>query len=140
MRFLLVALLLSIAVSTQANTVSDTISFWHISYGKTVILEGNDNTQPGRYELVIRTGSVKDLTVSYWQDARPQSSWLIIKEKNEVLRTIEHDPVMGSNFVVPVRELISTHQPDVQYELDFYYKTNHSEREHKLATIIFIFK
>lgn len=139
MKYTIVAFLTMIAFSAQARMVNDTIPYWHISYGKTVILQGNLTSYPGRHELIIQSGTVKDLTVSFVFENQPHTSSLVIKEKNEVLRTIDHDPVMGSYFVVPVRELISTHQPDVRYELDFYY-TRNQDKEHKLATIIFIFK
>jgi hypothetical protein len=138
-KYIVIAVLIVIGFSAQARSVNDTIPYWHINYGKTVILRGNLTSSPGRHELTIRSGAVKDLTVSFVFENQPHTSSLVIKEKNEVLRTIDHDPVMGSYFVVPVRELISTHQPDVRYELDFYY-TRNQENEHKLATIIFIFK
>lgn len=140
MRFLFIALLLCLASFAQASIISDTI-FWHINYGKTAILDGNLNSrQPVTHELTVKSGLVKDLTISFMYDVQPQTSSLVIKEKNEVLRALDHDPVMGSYFVVPVRELISTHQPDVRYELDFYYTNDRGIKERKLATIIFIFK
>lgn len=141
MKYTIVAFLTMIAFSAQARMVNDTIPYWHINYGKTVILQGNlVSAQPGRHELTVKSGSVKDLTVSFVYDVQPKTSSLVIKEKNDVLRIVDHDPVMGSYFVVPVRELISTHQPDVRYELDFYYTSNQDKKERKLATIIFIFK
>lgn len=140
MRAAFVVILFIVAFSAQANVAGDTI-YWQIQYGKVSILDGNLNSaQPSRYELTVKAGYVKDLTVSFAYNVQPNTSALIIKEKNETLRTIDHDPVMGSYFVVPVRELISTHQPNVNYELDFYYTTNQNPNERKLATIIFIFK
>lgn len=140
MRGACVAILLGIAFAAQANVPGDTV-YWHITYGKTAVLNGSlSAVQPARHELTVRPGSVKDLTVSFVYEAQPKASTLVIKEKNEVLRVIDQDPVMGPHFIVPVRELISTHQPDVRYELDFYYTVNGDAKEQKLATIVFIFK
>lgn len=134
-------MLLSVGFSAQAKSATADTVFWHISYDKKPILDGNLNAaQPARYELTLKPGSVDDLTVSFMFTVQPKTSSLLVKEKNEVLRVIDQDPVMGSYFVVPVRELISTHQSDVRYEVDFYYTNDRGLKERKLATIIFIFK
>lgn len=141
MKYIILVIMLVAAFSAKAGIVSDTIPYWNISYGKTVIVQGNFQTaQTIRHELTVKSGSVKDLTVSFVYDAQPKTSSLVIKEKNEELRTLDQDPVMGPNFFVPIRELISTHQPDVRYELDFYYSDDRGQKNRKIATIIFIFK
>lgn len=141
-RYLFISAFLIISVFARANHVQDTIPYWHISYGKAVVIRGNINTvQAVKHEVTVQQDAVKDLTISFIYDAgQPKSSSLVVKEKNEVLRTVEHDPVMGSYFVVPVRELIGTHQPNVRYELDLYYTDDRGQKNLKLGTIIFILK
>jgi hypothetical protein len=97
--------------------------------------------QGATHEITLNAGAVKDLTISFVYDSnQPTKSSLVVKEKNEVLRTVEQDPVMGPYFVVPVRELIGTHQPNVQYVLDFYYSDDRGQKNLRLGTIIFNLK
>lgn len=142
MRYLLVTAFLLSAFMAKANHAKDTIPYWHISYGKTVIIRGNINAvQAEKHEITVKQESIKAVTISFIYDTgQPKSSSLVVKEKNEILRTVEHDPVMGSYFVVPVRELIGMHQPNVRYELDFYYTDDRGQKNLKLGTIIFILK
>lgn len=143
MKYLLFTCLFALAIICRANTVgNDTIPYWTITYGKTVIITGNVTEQQSkRYELTVWPDAVKDLVISFVYDAvQPEIGSLVVKEKNEVLRTLELDPVMGAYFRVPVRELIGTHQPNVRYELDFYYTDDRGQKNRKLGTIIFSFK
>ena len=142
MRFLLVIAFLLATLVSKATHKNDTIPYWHISYGKSVIIRGNVNAVfATRHEITLKDGVTKELTISFVYDSnQPKSSSLVVKEKNEVLRTVEQDPVMGPYFVVPVRELIGTHQPNVRYELDFYYTDDRGQKNLKLGTIIFILK
>lgn len=139
--FFLVCLVLHSATAF-ADVVRDTIPYWQVSYGSKVIIRGNiKSVAPADYELTVKPDAVKDLIISFIYDSRqPESSSLIVKEKNDVLRTFESDPVMGAYFQVPVRELIGTHQSNVRYVLDFYYSDDRGQKDRKLATIIFIFK
>lgn len=134
--------LLLLSGSAFAGAVNDTIPYWHVSYGSNVIVRGNINSPtPKDYELIVKPDAVKDLIVSFIYDSgQPESSSLIVKEKNDVLRTFESDPVMGAYFRVPVKELIGTHQSNVRYVLDFYYTDDRGQKDRKLATIIFSFK
>lgn len=142
MKYFLLMGLLSAAVTSKANQANDTIPFWTISYGKTVILTGNINSaSPGVHELVVKPGEIKDVTVSFSYDSgQPGASLLTVREGKEELRTIEQDPVIGAYFRVPVRELIGTHQSNVRYQLDFYYTDDRGQKDRKLGTITFIFK
>lgn len=142
MRYLLITVSVLASVVSKANVANDTIPYWHISYGKTVMIRGNANSvQPVKQELEVKPESLKDLTISFIYDTdQPKTSSLVVKEGNETLRTIDSDPDMGSYFFVPVRELIGTHQPNVRYELDFYYSDDRGQKNVKLGTIIFIFK
>lgn len=142
MRYTLISVLMLVAFLTKADIHPDTVTYWQISYDKTVIIRGNLNsTRPPVHELTVNQGSLKNLTISFVYDAvQPNTSTLTVKEKNEVLRTVAHDPIIGPYFVVPVRELIGTHQPDVRYELDFYYTDDRGQKDLKIGTIIFIFK
>lgn len=142
MRYLLAIAFLLTTLVSNANVVNDTIPYWHISYGRTVVIRGNVNSvQPVKHELTVNPESLKDLIISFIYDAgQPKTSTLIVKEKNETLRTVDNDPDMGPYFVVPVRELIGTHQPNVRYELDFYYTDDRGQRNLKLGTITFILK
>ncbi len=126
----------------KAGVPADTITFWTISYDKTIIIRGNVIlTRSPTYELTVKEGSLKNIAVSFIYDTgQPKTSLLEVKEKNEVLRTIASDPDIGAYFVVPVKELIGTHQPGVRYELDFYYTDDRGQKNLKLGTIIFIFK
>lgn len=131
-----------LAVSAFADVACDTIPYWHVSYGGDVIIRGNINSPaPAAYELNVKPDAVDDLVVSFIYDAgQPAAGSLTVKEKNDILRTIESDPVMGAYFRVPVRELIGTHQSNVRYELDFYYTDDRGQQNRKLGTVIFIFK
>jgi hypothetical protein len=141
MRFSIVISLILACLSSRAGILADTINFWTIRYDKTVIIRGNETQRAPVYELTVKEGSLKDLTVSFVYDSgQPKTSSLAVKEKNEILRTIESDPDIGGYFVVPVRELIGTHQPNVQYTLEFYYSDSRGQKDVKLGTIIFIFK
>ena len=142
MKYFLIFIFLLTGLLSKANGVSDTITYWTISYDKTVIVRGNLTlAQSPKYELTVKEGLLKNLTVSFVYDAgQPQGSSLVVKEKGETLRTIQHDPDIGAYFIVPVKELISTHQPNVKYELDFYYSDDRGQKNLKLGTIIFIFK
>lgn len=142
MRHLLILAFLFLSIIAKANHGNDTIPYWHISYGKKVIIRGNVNLGSGAtHEITLNAGAVKDLTISFVYDSnQPTKSSLVVKEKNEVLRTVEQDPVMGPYFVVPVRELIGTHQPNVQYVLDFYYSDDRGQKNLRLGTIIFNLK
>lgn len=142
MRYLLLGILLLTSVITKANHAQDTIPYWHISYGKTVVIRGNLNTTSASiHEITLNGGAIKDLTISFVYDSnRPKWSSLFVKEGREELRRVEQDPVMGPYFIVPMRELISTHQPNVRYELDFYYSDDRGQKDLKLGTIIFILK
>lgn len=142
MKYLLTVVLMLVGLISRANGVSDTITYWTISHDKIIILRGNVALkQAPRYELAVKETALKDLVVSFIYDSRqPKTSSLVVKEKNEVLRTIPYDPDMGAYFVVPVRELIGTHQPNVKYELDFYYTDDLGQKNLKLGTIIFSLK
>lgn len=142
MRHILFVILLFVTVASKAGIHVDTLTYWDITYDKTTVIRGSLNTPSApKYEVTIKDGSVKDITVSFVYDAvQPKSSSLVIKEKNEILRTVEGDPEMGPLFRVPVRELIGTHQPNVRYELDFYYSDDRGQKNLKLGTIIFAFK
>lgn len=142
MRNVLLAILLVAGFSAKANQARDTIPYWHISYGKTVVIRGNLNTaSAARHEITLKAEAIKDLAISFvYDNQQPETSSLTVKEGKEELRTVAQDPVMGSYFVVPVRELIGTHQPDVRYELDFYYTDDRGQKNLKLGTIIFILK
>lgn len=142
MRHILFVILLFITGASTAGISADTVTYWVFTYDKITVIRENLNTSRApKYEVTVKDGSVKDITVSFVYDAvQPKASSLIIKEKNEILRTIEGDPDMGPLFIVPVRELIGTHQPDVTYELDFYYSDDRGRRNLKLGTLIFIFK
>ena len=142
MKYIFCLCLLLLSRAAFADVTYDTIPYWHVSYGSKVIIRGNINSPaPAAYELSVKPDAVKDLIVSFIYDSgQPASSSLVVKEKNDVLRTIEQVPVMGAYFRIPVRELIGTHQSNVRYELDFYYTDDHGQQNRKLATIIFIFK
>jgi hypothetical protein len=142
MKFVLAVVLVFTCLSSRAYTPADTITFWTIRYDKTIIISGNvTQILAPRYDLTVKDGALKDLVISFVYDTgQPTTSSVIVKEKNEILRTIESDPNIGGYFVVPVRELIGTHQPNVRYELDLYYSDNRGQKELKLGTIIFIFK
>jgi hypothetical protein len=142
MRHLIILAFLFTSVIAKANHTNDTIPYWHISYGKTVIIQGNVKSKDAKiYEITLKQGPLKDLTISFvYESNQPTSSSLVVKERNEVLRTVEQDPVMGPYFVVPVRELIGTHQPNVQYMLEFYYTDDRGQKDLKLGTLLFIFK
>lgn len=142
MRFFAVILFLLLTTSVRAGIHADTVTYWIVNYDKTTILRGNVNLkQPPRYELTVTGESLKNINVSFVYDAvQPKASSLVVKERNEILRTIEGDPDMGATFTVPVRELIGTHQPNVRYELDFYYSDDRGQKNLKLGTVIFIFK
>ncbi len=138
----LIFTLLLITQVSKAKEVTDTVTFWTISYDKTVIISGNIMlARVPTYELTVKEGSLKNLIVSFVYDTgQPTTSSLEIKEKNEILRTIPHDPDMGPYFVVPIKEMIGTHQPNVRYELDFYYSDDRGQKNLKLGTIAFIMK
>jgi hypothetical protein len=142
MRFLLLLAFLFVIGIAKATDKNDTIPYWHISYGKTVVIQGNIKSAGDKiYEITLKQGVLKDLTVSFvYGSNQPKSSSLVVKEKNEVLRTVEQDQVMGPYFVVPVRELIGTHQPNVQYKLEFYYTDDRGQKDLKLGTLLFIFQ
>ena len=142
MRVVLIIGLFLIAFPAKAGMRADTITYWIVKYDKTAILRGDlTSKQPPRYELTVNDGLLKNLTVSFVYEAvQPKTSSLVVKEKNEILRTIEHDPIIGPYFVVPLRELIGTHQPNVRYELDFYYTDDKGQKDLKLGTITFIMK
>lgn len=141
MKYLLLFVFLLAGFVSKANP-NDTIPYWHISYGKTVIVRGNIKSfSQDIHEITIKQGSLKDLTISFvYESNQPETSSLVVKEGKETLRTMDQDPVMGSHFVVPMRELISTHQPNVNYTLDFYYTDDRGQKNLKLGTIIFMFK
>lgn len=142
MRHLLLIIFLFLGTIAKANQGNDTVPYWHISYGKEVVIRGSVNTvAASNHEIILKAGAVKDLSVSFvYEDNQPKTSLLTVKEKNDTLRILENDPEMGSYFVVPVRELIGLHQPNVQYELDFYYTDDRGQKNLKLGTIIFILK
>lgn len=142
MRHLLISAFLLVSVIANANHDNDTIPYWHISYGKTVVIQGNIKTTADKiYEITLKEGALKDLTISFvYGSNQPQTSMLVVKEGKDVLRTVEQDQVMGPYFVVPVRELIGTHQPHVQYKLEFYYTDDRGQKDLKLGTLIFIFQ
>lgn len=141
MRNILAGLWVMAGLSAQAGMATDTVTYWQIRYDKTVIIQSNVTmAQPSVYEITVKQGVLKDLTVSFVYDAQPATSSLTVKEKKEVLRTLEPDPVMGPYFVVPVRELIGTHQPNVRYELDLYYNDDRGLKDLKIGTVVFNFK
>lgn len=142
MRFLLVVVFVCVAFSVKAGMRADTIPYWVIDYDKATIIRGNLNSPATpRHELTVKEDAIKNLIISFVYDSgQPETSSLVVKEKNETLRTIDHDPDMGPYFVVPVKELIGTHQTGVRYELDLYYSDDRGQKNLKLGTIIFNFK
>ena len=142
MKYLLLFVFLLAGFISKADDVSDTVTFWTITYGKTVIIHGSEVIKEApRHELIVKNGQLKDLTVSFFCDAcRSETSSLVVEEKNEILRTIpQHEELGSAYFIVPLRELISTHQPDVKYELDFYFTDGRGNKLYKLGTITFTF-
>lgn len=142
MKYAVIFIVLLFSTTAKAYVVSDTIPYWHISYGKLVVIEGNLRSIPkAKQEITVKPDAMSDLIISFVYDAgQPKTSSLTVKEGNEILRTVESDPVLGSYFKVPVRELVGTHQSNVRYELDFYYSDDRGQRDLKLGTIIFIMK
>jgi hypothetical protein len=142
MKYAVILIVLLFPVASKANQVNDTIPYWHISYGKLVIIQGNLRSVPkDKHEITVKPDAVNDLIISFvYDNGQPKSSSLAVKEGNETLRTVHQDPVLGPYFKVPVRELIGTHQSNVRYELDFYYTDDRGQQDLKLGTIIFIMK
>ena len=105
-------------------------------------MEGNLRSIPtAGQEITVKPDAINDLIISFVYDTgQPKVSSLTVKEGNEILRTVDQDPVMGAYFVVPVRELVGTHQSNVRYELSFYYTDDRGQRDLKLGTITFIMK
>lgn len=142
MRYLMLIVWVCAGLVSKAGVSADTVTYWTISYDKALVIRGNvTQAQVPKYELTVKEGLVKDLSISFvYDNGQPKVSSLVVKEKNEELRTIESNPDIGGCFVVPVKELIGTHQTGVRYELDFYYTDNRGEKGRKLGTITFIFK
>lgn len=142
MKYAVIFIALLLPTALKANHVSDTIPYWHIRYGKLVIIQGNLRSIPkDKHEITVKPDAVNDLIISFVYDSvQPKSSSLTIKEGSEILRTVDQDPVLGPYFKVPVRELIGTHQSNVRYALDFYYTDDRGQRDLKLGTVIFIMK
>lgn len=142
MKYALIFIALLLTTSSKAAIANDTIPYWHISYGKLVVMEGNLRSIPtAGQEITVKPDAINDLIISFVYDTgQPKVSSLTVKEGNEILRTVDQDPVMGAYFVVPVRELVGTHQSNVRYELSFYYTDDRGQRDLKLGTITFIMK
>ncbi len=142
MKYAVIFIALLFSTTAKAYVGNDTIPYWHISYGKLIVIEGNLRSIPKtKQEISVKPDAINDLIISFVYDTgQPKSSSLTVKEGNEILRTVESDPVLGSYFKVPVRELVGTHQSNVRYELDFYYTDDRGQRDLKLGTIIFIMK
>lgn len=138
MKYLL-GILLLFSLTIQAQTKNDTIPYWSIGYGKLVVIEANLRAMPKqKHTLTVKPDALEDLSISFvYASGQPGKSTLTVKERSEILRTFDQHPEMGPVFLVPVRELIGTHQNNVQYELDFFYTDDRGQKNLKLGTIIF---
>ncbi|HET9053896.1 MAG TPA: hypothetical protein VFM90_06980, partial [Cyclobacteriaceae bacterium] len=69
MRNALISAFMLAAFLAKADIHPDTVTYWQISYDKTVIIRGNLNSaQSPVYELTVKQGSLKNLTVSFVYD------------------------------------------------------------------------
>ena len=126
--------------SAWATIPLDTIPYWHIYYGKVILIQGNTSqTSTEKREIKIKRDVVWELNVSFNYDTRGQiDGELEIKSGDRTLRTLKSVIKDGGFFVIPTRELIDTKTKGKRYELDFYYNDDRGARNLKLGTIIFI--
>src|SRR5688572_30595077 len=134
---LITFILVTWTISSWATIPLDTIPYWHIYYGKVILIQGNTSqTRTEKKEIKIKRDVVWELNVSFNYDTRGQiDGELEIKLGDQTLRTLKSVITEGGFFVIPTRELIDTKTKGKRYELDFYYTDDRGTKDLKLATI-----